>query len=109
MGGVEQEILGLLTEDLYGPWELAIQVPVARPVLIDAIHRLIDQHLAEWFVRASDSASGVTVSESGDRAPQLTEESTWAAPPLESRQFLLGITEAGRSAYFRGAPPPAND
>jgi hypothetical protein len=94
------EVLSLLTEDYYGLWEIAVQVPVDREVLIAAICTLVDQGLAEWFVRHDDSAEAVRLAETDAVAPNLTDEGAWSAPLLEERQFLLGPTEAGKRAYF---------
>jgi hypothetical protein len=99
-GPLTEEVLGLLAEDVYTPWEVAAQVPAGRPELEQAIGSLLQAGLAEWFMRTDDSAKPVAWSELRLPEPDLADGRTWALPALGERQILLGITDAGDEAYF---------
>lgn len=100
MDRVIREVLGLLVEDYYGPWEIAIQVPADRQVLARTLGRLIDDGLVEWYVRESDSASAVPMTQTRIHDPELADDATWEAPALTARSFLLGPTQVGEDLYF---------
>ncbi|MDQ1748701.1 MAG: hypothetical protein QOD07_2964 [Frankiaceae bacterium] len=100
MTPVEQEVLSLLTEDYYGPWEIAVQVPVERGRIISAIENLLNGGLVEWFGRPDDSAAAVRLRQVGGIAPDLSDDAAWTAPSPNSPQLLLGITDEGKRAYF---------
>jgi hypothetical protein len=105
MADTADELLSLLSEDYYGAWEIAIQVPAERGLLVAAIDTLVRQGFAEWFVRVNDSAEAVRLAETSGDVPSLNDELAWAAPSLDSPQLLLGATEVGLRAYFgRGVP-----
>ncbi len=100
MDSTSREVLSLLTEDFYSPWEIAVQVPVARQLLASAIEDLVGQGLAEWFIRSNDSAPAVALSQLASAPPDLADDATWMAADLGSRQLLLGVTSAGKEAYY---------
>ena len=54
MTELEKELLSLLTEDLYGLWEIEIQLPVGRQRVRETIASVVAQELAEWFCNASE-------------------------------------------------------
>jgi hypothetical protein len=96
----DREVLSLLTEDFYSPWEIAIQVAVGRGDLEQVIRRLLADGFAEWFRRDDDSAPAVHwPSEVAE--PDLPASQTWEAAGLADPQILLGITDAGTSAYYQ--------
>jgi len=105
MESTTYEVLSLLTEDLFGPWEIAIQVPVERKQLKQAIEALLRGGLAEWFTRDDDSAPAVALSQTAVGEPDLTDEQAWSPPALTSRQWLLGATPAGEEVYFSRTSP----
>jgi len=80
MDDVEIEVLSLVTEDYYGPWELAVQVPVGRDRLVRAIEGLMGSGLVTWFSRSSDTAEAVHVRRHTPEPPELTDDSLWRAP-----------------------------
>jgi len=100
MDETTREVLSLLTEDLYSPWEIALWVPVGRETLAQVIAGMIRQGLAEWFFRAHDSAPAVGWTTVGAPPPDLGDDATWTAADLASPQLLLGITDAGKTAYY---------
>jgi hypothetical protein len=100
MDNASQEVLSLLTEDFYSPWEIAIQVPIGRDELGRVIDRLLADGLAEWFRRDSDSASAVPWPSQLVK-PDLSSEQTWEAADLADPQILLGITDKGSGVYYR--------
>jgi hypothetical protein len=95
-----REMLSLVTEDFYSPWEIAIQVPVGRPGLERVIGSLLQAGFAEWFMRTDDSAVAVAWSKLSSPTPDLADDRTWRAADLSEQQILLGITDAGREAYY---------
>ncbi|MFY9888596.1 MAG: hypothetical protein WAK71_09835 [Streptosporangiaceae bacterium] len=97
---IEREVLSLLAEDYYSPWEIAIQVPVRRQDLGRVIARLIQAGLAEWFARSEDSAPAIAWSDLSLPTPDLADDQTWEAAALRERQILVGITDAGKKAYY---------
>jgi hypothetical protein len=95
-----REILSLLTEDLYSPWEIAVQVPADRNELQRTIDQLLANGLAEWFRREDDRALAVAWPEQLP-TPNLGADDTWAAADLTEPQILLGITDEGAEVYYR--------
>ncbi|MHB1597235.1 MAG: hypothetical protein ACYCO9_23115 [Streptosporangiaceae bacterium] len=102
MDATTREVLSLLVEDFYSPWEIAVQVPVGRETLARVIECLIEEGLAMWYVRASDSAPAIALAELPMQTPDLADEATWVAADLESRQLLIGVTPDGEAAYYGG-------
>lgn len=107
MADVKGEVLSLLTEDYYGAWEIAVQVPVERGRLSSAILALLEDGLVEWFERSDDSAEAVRLSQTGGDAPELSDDAAWTAPSLDSPQSLLGITDRGKQSYFGTGSSPS--
>jgi hypothetical protein len=101
MDATKREILGLLVEDFYSPWEIALQVPVGRGVLTRTIARLLADGLAAWYARVSDSALAVAVAELPTSVPDLGDDATWVAADLDAPQLLIGITPEGEVAYYQ--------
>lgn len=102
MDATTREVLSLLVEDFYSPWEIAVQVPVGRELLTRVIERLIEEGLAMWYVRVSDSAPAVALAELPMPTPDLADDATWVAAELESQQLLIGVTPDGEAAYYGG-------
>lgn len=100
MADTVDQVLDLLTEDYYGAWEIAIQVPAERGLLVAAIDTLMGHGFVEWFLRAADAAEAVRLAETAGNAPNLNDDLVWTAPSINSPQLLLGATDAGREAYF---------
>ena len=98
---VEHEILGLLVEDYYELWEVHVQVPVERDLLVSAITGLLRGDRATWVFREHDSAIAVPL-HAGLAVPDLQAEASWRPTPLECSRVLLGVTGAGEAAYFGG-------
>jgi len=105
MTELEKELLSLLTEDLYGLWEIEIQLPVGRQRVRETIASVVAQELAEWFFRSHDTADAAALSELRQKPPDLEDPIAWSVPDRKDAQFLLGATEAGENAYYgRGDP-----
>ncbi len=103
---LEKELLSLLTEDYYGLWEAEIHLPVGRQRLRETIVSVLEQKLAEWFVRSHDTADAVALSQMQENPPDLEDPTAWSVPGLNDTQFLLAATRAGENAYYgRGDPP----
>lgn len=99
MEEIKYNILDLLFEDYYAPWELEVQL-AARSVLIPAIEELAGKGLVEWYFRNRDLGTSETLpwSQLAVPAPQLSEPYAWEGSPPESPQILLGLTAKGESA-----------
>jgi hypothetical protein len=92
MDETTRNVLDLLTEDLYSLYEIGVQVPVGRHLLQTTIEEMLREGLAEWYVRANDSAPATALSQTGLSAPSLDDQDSWEPPQSESQQCLLGAT-----------------
>ncbi len=100
MGDLEIEVLSLVTEDYYGLWEMAVQVPVGRDRLVRVIEGLMGSGLVAWFCRSSDTAEAVHVRRHIPESPELSDDSLWRVPGPVDVQWLLGSTDRGEQTYY---------
>jgi hypothetical protein len=99
MASVRYEILDLLTEDNYGPWELLIQVEHPRDVVTAELEILLRVGAVEWMSR--DGFRGETRAATPAEYPSIHAEATWVPSELEENQLLVGITEIGMNEYSK--------
>ena len=97
MASTRYEVLDLLVEDLYAPWEIRVQVDAPFGEIATVLQALIDAGEARWFARENDAAEAVEVESA--RGPSLGSDLTWEVPSIGQVIYLVGITESGLASY----------
>jgi len=99
MSSVRYEILDLLTEDDYGPWEVLVQVEHSRAEIVGELEKLIARRAVEWALR--DGYNGATRTLSENERPSLLSDGTWVASEFEDPQLLMRITDLGLEEHSK--------
>ena len=98
---MRDEILGLLTEDYYGLWELQVQLATERARTAPVVQELLDSGLIAWFYRAADGEHATPTDANFEYRPDLGDDVLWQVPLPADAQWLLGATAQGDDAYFQ--------
>lgn len=93
MPSVRYEILDLLTEDWYAPWELLVQVEKSHDEILAGLDSLLEAGAVEWFARDGIRAPVKIIEAS--KLPALSSDLTWQPMGDDERQVLVGITPSG--------------
>jgi hypothetical protein len=86
------EIVELLAEDLYAPWELRAHIPTHWHWLNGTLTELIEQGHVEWCSRDND---GILRPLPLSERPSLASDSTWEVPQAQQHAILLGLSPTG--------------